>query len=430
MAPAKKKRGRKGSTTRGRPHAKPKQGPPEDPIEPSKWPHLEKQAQQSLDAQAGCAFLSLQIPTLKSHATDKGWELLSRRASLFSPQQAAEEAARSAKQRHEQAEQQAELQERQRKQKLEQRRLAAQNVAFLTLKFSDGAWKKSQIPLAQSWRASQATVENPGPDQNTQSKDTKPAEQQHEQSLLISSSLSNELDSENRRVSRNNSNWKSIATRNPGLAHPDTPDAPEFSPITPTVPFAQQCPLRASRTDLTDLGSDISYSELDHPYPEDPYTMSGKPSVDTGGVDDSIKDVIQNLFVMQQHVASFRPEIQDGLHRKVEDLAVSLQNLDDLVANPSNPIHNIKIAPDIIDYVDDGRNPDIYTRDFVELVQRGNSVMNGKQQAFRNFSKIFAKALKDNFDGMDEEVDLIMENAGMEEKNGRFVEKQQNGSAA
>lgn len=159
----------------------------------------------------------------------------------------------------------------------------------------------------------------------------------------------------------------------------------------------------------------------------DRYTMSGKVDIDTGGVDKSIKDVIQNLYVMQSHVASFRPENQDGLNRKVEDLAISLRKLDEQVSDPTNPIHNIKIAPDIIDYVDDGRNPDIYTRDFVELVQRGNAVLNGKRKAFRNFSKIFAKALKDNFDGMDEEVDMIMDNAGMEERDGKFVEKQ-NGS--
>ena len=51
------------------------------------------------------------------------------------------------------------------------------------------------------------------------------------------------------------------------------------------------------------------------------------------------------------------------------------------------------IPPEIIDYVDDGRNPDIYTREFVELVQRGNAVINGKREAFADFSRIFADKL-------------------------------------
>jgi hypothetical protein len=33
--------------------------------------------------------------------------------------------------------------------------------------------------------------------------------------------------------------------------------------------------------------------------------------------------------------------------------------------------------PEIIDYVDSARNPDIYTREFVELVQRGNQDLRG-----------------------------------------------------
>src|ERR1700712_1273701 len=41
--------------------------------------------------------------------------------------------------------------------------------------------------------------------------------------------------------------------------------------------------------------------------------------------------------------------------------------------DPSNPsLASIQLPPEIIDYVDSARNPDIYTREFVELVQRGN----------------------------------------------------------
>ena len=43
------------------------------------------------------------------------------------------------------------------------------------------------------------------------------------------------------------------------------------------------------------------------------------------------------------------------------------------------------IPPEIIDYVETGRNPDIYTRDFVELVQRGNLYLKGKSEALAAF---------------------------------------------
>lgn len=52
--------------------------------------------------------------------------------------------------------------------------------------------------------------------------------------------------------------------------------------------------------------------------------------------------------------------------------------------------------------------------DFVENVQRGNAIVNGKQQAFRNFSEIYAKALKERLLGVSRQVDRVMENAGFQ----------------
>lgn len=160
---------------------------------------------------------------------------------------------------------------------------------------------------------------------------------------------------------------------------------------------------------------------------QSPNTMSDPSAQDVGGIDDKIKDVIQNLYEFQQHIHAFRPEQQNGMLTKVDHIAGSLKELHAASQDETNPIQHIRVAPDIIDYVDAGRNPDIYTREFVELVQRGNSVMKGKQKAFRDFSRIFAKALKDNFDGMDDEVDTIMRHAGIEERDGKFVVTQQNG---
>ncbi|CAJ2510199.1 Uu.00g060990.m01.CDS01 [Anthostomella pinea] len=48
------------------------------------------------------------------------------------------------------------------------------------------------------------------------------------------------------------------------------------------------------------------------------------------------------------------------------------------------------IPPELIQYVDNGRNPDIYTREFVELVRRNNQLMRGKQDAFASFRDVLA----------------------------------------
>jgi hypothetical protein len=99
------------------------------------------------------------------------------------------------------------------------------------------------------------------------------------------------------------------------------------------------------------------------------------------------------------------------------DLTHSLSTLRTLAAtssSPSNSAAGIELPPEILDYVDGGRNPDVYTREFVELVQRGNAVLNGKQDAFKNFSEIFAQELVSAMPETKGLVLRVMQNAGLQ----------------
>jgi len=59
------------------------------------------------------------------------------------------------------------------------------------------------------------------------------------------------------------------------------------------------------------------------------------------------------------------------------------------------------VPPEIIGYVDSGRNPDIYTREFVELVQRGNAYVKGKSEALASFRDALAEEMVRELDGME-----------------------------
>ena len=80
-----------------------------------------------------------------------------------------------------------------------------------------------------------------------------------------------------------------------------------------------------------------------------------------------------------------------------------------------------QVPPEIIDYVDEGRNPDIYTREFVELVQKGNQYMKGKSEAFASFRDILAEEIVKNMPDLKEDVTRVLE--GREEEQ----LKQENG---
>ena len=123
---------------------------------------------------------------------------------------------------------------------------------------------------------------------------------------------------------------------------------------------------------------------------------------------DSLKDVIHNFYEVQAQVHGYASETEtrDVLVNKIQELSQSLAHLSR--ESSSNTIMNTFVPPEVVDYVDDGRNPDIYTRELVEVVQRGNAVLNGKINAFGSFSEIFANDLRKMSPEMAKAVDEIM----------------------
>ncbi|ETS85850.1 hypothetical protein PFICI_03875 [Pestalotiopsis fici W106-1] len=81
---------------------------------------------------------------------------------------------------------------------------------------------------------------------------------------------------------------------------------------------------------------------------------------------------------------------RDVLAAEIKSLQQSLQAIHRTATTPSPEQSLPHVPPELIQYVENGRNPDIYTREFVELVRRGNQLMKGKQVAFRGFRDILA----------------------------------------
>lgn len=72
----------------------------------------------------------------------------------------------------------------------------------------------------------------------------------------------------------------------------------------------------------------------------------------------------------------------------------------------------IGLPPEIIDYVERSRNPDIYTREFVELVQRLNQQLKGRSLAYADFRDTLAKEMITAFPDCQEEIKKTVESTG------------------
>lgn len=66
------------------------------------------------------------------------------------------------------------------------------------------------------------------------------------------------------------------------------------------------------------------------------------------------------------------------------------------------------VPPEIIQYIEEGRNPDIYTREFVELVQARNQQLKGKSEAFAQFRDALAREIRGAIPDIADQVDTVV----------------------
>lgn len=111
-------------------------------------------------------------------------------------------------------------------------------------------------------------------------------------------------------------------------------------------------------------------------------------------LDTSIAALVETFVHLGVQVHDFQgtPEARAGL---ASHIIRSLQQLAQL--SQQLPEHSEQIPADLVAYVRDGRNPDIYSREFVEVVRRVAQWLNGKQQAWRSFQAVLASNVAQEF---------------------------------
>lgn len=84
----------------------------------------------------------------------------------------------------------------------------------------------------------------------------------------------------------------------------------------------------------------------------------------------------------------------------------------------------------LVEYVENGRNPDIYTREFVELVRRMNQLARGKQRAFTRFRDALAAAVSDGMPELRADAERVVAATGGPWRDGHYREEDGAGGSA
>ncbi|RDA84460.1 hypothetical protein CP532_0069 [Ophiocordyceps camponoti-leonardi (nom. inval.)] len=140
-------------------------------------------------------------------------------------------------------------------------------------------------------------------------------------------------------------------------------------------------------------------------------------------LEQQLKDIIQDLYQVMVQVTTYDAAGRSSrevlsnemqaillLPSNQKTLANSLQTLHASASSPQNNLPSV--PPELLEYVENGRNPDIYTREFVELVRRGNQLMRGKVHAFASFRDVLAGEMLAAMPELREDVATVLEATG------------------
>lgn len=139
-----------------------------------------------------------------------------------------------------------------------------------------------------------------------------------------------------------------------------------------------------------------------------------------------LKDIVQNLYnLIVQSYDHHGNKTQEAMKREMyvcpagEDLKPIIlmccsqsliQNLVKL--SRTAPSVHITIPPEVTNYVENSRNPDIFTREFVETLQRMNQMLKGRSDALRMLQQQIAWQLAHAIPELNEDVTRAVESTG------------------
>ncbi|KAL6267021.1 mediator of RNA polymerase II transcription subunit 10 [Pogonomyrmex barbatus] len=92
---------------------------------------------------------------------------------------------------------------------------------------------------------------------------------------------------------------------------------------------------------------------------------------------------IENVRQIRIIVSDFQPQGQNVLNQKIQGLVNGLQEIDKLKSQVQS--QEIHVPLEVFDYIDQGRNPQLYTKDCIEKALTKNEQVKGKIDAYRKF---------------------------------------------
>lgn len=119
-----------------------------------------------------------------------------------------------------------------------------------------------------------------------------------------------------------------------------------------------------------------------------------------------LQRVVESLIELGVVVHDYpgdEPRSSELLQHKLQEFVQDART----VASDADGLGDISVPLDILGYIDHGRNPDIYSREFVELVTKQNQNVAGHIAALDKFRDVLCTDLSESFPELEGELQKL-----------------------
>ncbi|XP_039078645.1 mediator of RNA polymerase II transcription subunit 10 isoform X2 [Hyaena hyaena] len=91
-------------------------------------------------------------------------------------------------------------------------------------------------------------------------------------------------------------------------------------------------------------------------------------------LEEHLEKFVENIRQLGIIVSDFQPSSQAGLNQKLNFIVTGLQDIDKC----RQQLHDITVPLEVFEYIDQGRNPQLYTKECLERALARNEQVKGK----------------------------------------------------
>lgn len=131
-----------------------------------------------------------------------------------------------------------------------------------------------------------------------------------------------------------------------------------------------------------------------------------------------ITAIIESFIELGVSIYDFpgTPEATQGMITNLKRNVDRLFKLNQVSNDPESTLQKVSIPFEVVQYIEDGRNPDIYTREFVEAIRRSNQYQRAKMHGLKLLRDSLAEKISEEFPDLESTVQDILQRTNLQKE--------------